>query len=500
MIRPLKYLLLAACLTSVSEATELKTGQSLPLLETKSGKRYEQVTIREIKKTSVKILHSGGVTTVQADDLADDYQETFSKLPAPTETSEIPEIPAAPVAPVEPAWLPSTNAEVVDCSLFVEVSSGISPGGEEAKWSGSAFLCNHGEVTYIYSNAHNFDGAKEFTIKDRKGTLYSEFVSVEIAATDQAYWKETKFGGDVVRIRLKNYVPHALSIDPKLLDMETAKNRKILVTGNTGGRGTITELEGAITKIADSQIILHNAATEPGNSGSPIVDLTTKKVIGILTWGAILPDPVLAVWNKKPPETREGINVGAGLATVRYVPTSFDQLRQQRVVMNDLKKNVRLLGLLDTLVPTKSGLFVNPKTIVMGDYTVADLLQESADHPVVKELTRLDRELRAKGGAISISNVEMLRIYEASFSRCLGYIAGQRNALETTRAATFFMKCQIKRSRIVEVCKAYEAMTQRTLLWYQAQQGTGGKGLSIDRRARLPSMSTGVKGLGIRSE
>lgn len=44
--------------------------------------------------------------------------------------------------------------------------------------------------------------------------------------------------------------------------------------------------------------------------------------------------------------------------------------------MNDLKRITRLLGLLDTLVPTKDDIFADRTKIVMGGYTVDDLLSE----------------------------------------------------------------------------------------------------------------------------
>ena len=260
----------------------------------------------------------------------------------------------------------------------------------------------------------------------------------------------------------------------------------------------ITELEGVVTAIAEDHIIKHNAATEGGNSGSPIVDLNTFKVIGILTWGLTMPNALQAIWLKKPAEVREGINTGAALGPVRFSPTSFKQLQRQQVVMNDLKKNIRLLGLLDTLVPTKQGLFVDKNARVMGDYTVDDLLQESSDHPVVKELTYLDQFLSAKAKSnIGISNQDMLKRYVEAYKKCLPYISSLRAGIENSNSATFFMKCSLKQNRMLEISKAYEALSARSLNWYSAQQGTRGEALPLAQRFRLPEFRSGLEGLGI---
>lgn len=406
-------------------------GQTMAQLETQNGVIYKNVTIREVTALEIQIRHEDGIKRIPFEELPltmiDYYQfdaeqkaaatvvQTMNSnvLVDPVKTPGVQDLQIAPIS----KWLPKSNSEVADCSLFVKVSKGLSPDGSITAWNGTAFLCYHGASTYIYSNAHNFDGAIEFSIEDKFGKKYDDFESIEAAADGCGLWKETGYGGDVVRIRLRNFREKALTLDPEPVTETNAKNRKILITGNTGGRGVITELEGIITGIADDHIIKHNAATEGGNSGSPIVDLATHKVVGILTWGLLIPNALQAIWAKKPAEVREGINTGAGLATIRFTPTSFKHLQNQRIVMNQMKKNIRLLGLLDTLIPTKQGLFVNKNVRVMGgEFTINDLLLDSPDHPVVVELVRLDRLLSSKAtGSITISNQDMLKMYVESY-------------------------------------------------------------------------------------
>lgn len=476
----------------------IKNGDEIDVLTTKSGRVYEEVVVREILPDGLRIGHSSGAAKIPSGELPQ-YADVFAKIQPADEPEEM--IQPESLELQKEQWVPSSQDEVVDCSLFVKVSKGLGSDGKIGPWSGSAFLCNHGQTTYIYSNLHNFDGAIEFTIEDRDGNEVDDFASVEVASNGQAFWKEMGWGGDIVRIRLNKFREKALTLDPQALSLENSNGRKILVTGNTKGAGVITRLEGQVTELVDGCIIKHNAATQSGNSGSPIIDMKTYKVIGILTWGTELSDPLQAIWSKMPVESREGINVGTTLAGVRFSKSSFTVIQKQREVMNQLKSNVRLLGLLDTLIPTKEGLFVNSSMTVMGDYTVDDLLRQSPNHPVVLELVALDKYLTSRANSnIGTSNQDILRRYVATYRKCLDYISGMRRGIENSTSLTFYMKCNLKRSRIIDIARAYENLSNNCLSWYARQAGTGGEALPLGGRIRLPQLQSGLAGLGLKDE
>jgi len=493
-------------------------------IQTTSGKEYLGARIKSVEPDGLLLSHDGGVSKVLFTDLSKEIQErhgydpaaamAFRQMRGTVPTSPLPETgsmspgsvtagggsAAATAVGTGSSWMPANAEEVAACSLFIEISEGVREDGEEGlTGSGTGFLCNVEGVTYVYSNAHNFDGTREFRIYDQAGKEYSGFVSVEIAGDGQAHWLDAKRGGDVVRLRLPAYEEKALSLDPRRVE-STFVDRRILVTGNTKGRGEITKLEGSITGVEPDHILVHNAPTQPGNSGSPIVDLETWAVIGILTWGAYDDGNSLArLWSREAEEVREGINMGAGLAGVSFVPTSFEALYRQRLVMAMLRRNTRLLGLLDTLIPTKGGLFVDLDKIVMGGYTVNDLLKESPDHIVVRELRQLDKLLTEKGKSnIGVSNHDMLKLYVASYGKCLREIRNHRIAIENSDAATFFMKCQIDRARLLPISRAYEVVLDDSLEWYNRQLGTRGDALPLGERIRLPRMESGLEALGIK--
>lgn len=478
-------------------AETLQDGQKLDQLVTKSGKTYDNVRIREVLEDRVRIMHRDGVATLPARDLpqySDSFVASAEEVVAPDE--------APPSAVEVPKWEPETIDDVVACCLLVNIEQTLSETGQVGAGAGSAFLCNLNGQTYIYSNVHNFHGAGRFTIVDGEGTEYSDFESVEVAAEGEGVWKEMGWGGDILRIRLREYRPRALSIDPLAVSRDESVGKPIIVTGNEGGEGEITRLEGVISEVDENGIIYHTAAAEPGNSGSPIVNLETMKVIGILTWGVSRPDnPLEDVWSKSPDEEREVKAGGAGLAGVRFERSSFKDLLRERVWLNQLKKNIRLIGLMDALVPTKQGIFVNRDQSVMGDYTVADVLAESKGHAVIRELSSLDRWLKEHAGSnIGISNQDMLKRYIPVYRRCLGFISRQSSESRSAGDFSFYTQCSLRNTRSVEICAAYQRSMRRTIDWYVAQRGTRGKALPVAARYRLPSFKSGLRGLGLQRE
>lgn len=501
------HFLLSLILVVAAPAEEvvLRDGQEMATLETRSGKVYQGVRIREITRDGVRIMHRQGFATVPAAELPQ-FADQFDLVPAADPPAVAKTEPQAPGAKLEPSggeaesWSAASVDDVVGCCLFVS-AEGVLDSGEIGKWEGSAFLCNIGETSYIYSNLHNFIGAKNVKVRDSQRTAYEDFVGVEVAGAGQGYKVEENWGGDVIRIRLKDFRPRGLDIGP-IPAGGAAVGRKIVVTGNTRGEGVITRLEGVISKVDKNLIIDHTAAAESGNSGSPIVDLETFKVLGILTWGAYdSRDPMARVWERSPPEERKALAAGAGLATIRFVPSTFKKLYSERLWLNQLKRNIRLMGLMDLLVPTKQGLFVQPNMVVMGDYTVQDILAESPGHPVVKELVALDKWLQSKSsGKIGISNQDMLKRYIPAYRRCLGEMQKYRRQVEAGNSLSFYSTCSLKNTRALDIALAYEKAMIRAVGWFAAQTGSRGKAMPLAQRYRLPSFKSGLNGLGLQEE
>jgi len=401
-----------------------------------------------------------------------------------------------PVKPVQPDWEPKSLDDVASCSLFVKVIDAIDDEGEQVWGGGSAFLCNVDGVTYIYSNVHNFDGTRQFVIYDQNGKQYKDFESVEVAAEGQGFYKDLGWGGDVIRLRLSEYIPHALTLSEKKPGASDV-GRPIAVTGNTKDRDAITKLTGKITEIANSGIIVHNAKTQAGNSGSPIVDAETFRVLGVLTWGAYDDeDPLFALWSRRSDNERSGDGSGPILVDMKFEPTTLEGLYRHREIFNALKQNTRLLGMLDTLYPRKEGVFADFEQIVMGDYTIGDLMRESPEHPIVIELLELNEGLQQKAQSnIGISTQDMFKRYIESYEWCINYARRFRKQVAGAEMPTYFMKCNFQNSRIVEIGQAYERVLEKAIKFYDDQSSTRAETWAVSKRIRLPTFRSGFDAL-----
>ena len=128
-----------------------------------------------------------------------------------------------------------------------------------------------------------------------------------------------------------------------------------------------------------------------------------------------------------------------------------------------------------------------------------DLLNESPDHVVVRELSDIDELLLEKAESnIGISNHDMLKLYVPTYEDCLRALAEHCRSIESSDSATFYMKCQIDHARLLDISRGYEAVLADSLNWYLRQLGTRGDALPLGERIRLPQMDSGLEGLGIK--
>ena len=160
-ILPCILLLFALQFTSaLGNPISISQNETIEELTTKSGDIYKDVTIREIKKTGVKIMHSYGSRTIPADELPE-YAFLFKRIEEPEKKVPLPQATnnkATPKAQPKLAWEPKSLDDVTEACLFVWMTKSVDANGvassieiTKKKWvgAGSAFLCNIGKTTYI---------------------------------------------------------------------------------------------------------------------------------------------------------------------------------------------------------------------------------------------------------------------------------------------------------------------------------------------------------------
>ena len=133
----------------------------------------------------------------------------------------------------------------------------------------TGFMTKIKDVDFVVTNLHVLVGNKKLTLKTLRG---EEIPMLGIFGA---------VGGDIAIIRIANGRG-----DLKLAKDVFASSKigdKVVVVGNRRGGGVATQTSGSIKGIGPSLVEV-DANFQPGNSGSPIVNLGTNEVVGVATY------------------------------------------------------------------------------------------------------------------------------------------------------------------------------------------------------------------------
>ena len=135
----------------------------------------------------------------------------------------------------------------------------------------TGFMTKIRDVDFIVTNLHVLVGNKKLTIKTLNG---EEITPMDIFGA---------VGGDIAIIRVgKGQGDLKLATDV----FKTSKiGDKVVVVGNRRGGGVATQTAGSIKGIGP-KLVEVDANFQPGNSGSPIVNLSNNEVIGVATFAS----------------------------------------------------------------------------------------------------------------------------------------------------------------------------------------------------------------------
>jgi hypothetical protein len=215
------------------------------------------------------------------------------------------------------APLPSPVAAVV-----AEVTHGTAGGdrtqclliadGEKGK--GSGFLFNFRGTTLIATNAHVISG--------NGNVRFQNLNSQDVTPTSTFNYA---YGADLA-VAGQNTVSHGLELAD--VDKEVRIGDDVVVLGNSLGSDVATEIPGKVTGIGPSLVEVDAKFVE-GNSGSPIIQVKTGKVIGIATFVLL---PRVTVASRDSQFSTEMRRFGYRLDTVRVwqhpTPQQFDAAAQ----------------------------------------------------------------------------------------------------------------------------------------------------------------------------
>lgn len=168
---------------------------------------------------------------------------------------------------------------------------------EGDRGSGTGFICMSGGEPWVYTAAHVLSGNSKISVRDYEGRVYRDFERLECAE-----------GVDLLRLKLK---------DTDLKGFEVATKAEIpkagdtiVAVGNSLGTGSLSGEPGEIISSGEDMWEV-DAEIIPGNSGGPVLSLSSGKVVGIVTHLTI--------------ERRRKATASAGKATVKRFAARLDK-------------------------------------------------------------------------------------------------------------------------------------------------------------------------------
>lgn len=151
------------------------------------------------------------------------------------------------------------NPQITDSVVIIEGDKSV----------GTGFIASAGGKKYVYTAAHVFSGNSKLTARNSSGTSFKKFGDLEAAE-----------GADLVRMEVLEEVRDFLEFRPAEPPLQI--NRKIAALGNGGGNGVVAVEQGLVLGTSEDSLEI-DAAIIQGNSGGPVVEIETGRVVGLAT-------------------------------------------------------------------------------------------------------------------------------------------------------------------------------------------------------------------------
>jgi hypothetical protein len=172
-----------------------------------------------------------------------------------------------PAAPVPTPPVPAAPAVVGQALTYEQMSGIVLIDGDGGTATG--FFTKIRDVDFVVTNQHVLVGNKKLTLKTLRGEEIPVLGIFGAAGCDIAILRIAKGQGE---LKLATDVLQSSKIGDK-----------VAVVGNRRGGGVATQTTGVIKGVGPSLIEV-DADFQPGNSGSPIMNLGTNEVIGVATY------------------------------------------------------------------------------------------------------------------------------------------------------------------------------------------------------------------------
>ena len=241
-------------------------------------------------------------------------------------------------------------------------------------------------------------GRKSFTLSSKTGSKIDprEYAGIQVASGMIGHCKKSNLGGDVIRIPLRNFYPKALRLHNYILSEKYDLGRNISVIGVHSNSDSLVKHSGTLYSIYGYDVFAHISAVSDtacnggSHCGQPLIQIDRNADMA----AAVPLIPLEIIWKQTKVQKKNlKWSSGVSLSRMAFSKSSFESLYEDRLLLNTITTNIRLLGLVNAIQPHKDGILLSKSRRVMGGYTINDLLESHPNHYIVKSLKSLDTKL-----------------------------------------------------------------------------------------------------------
>lgn len=257
---------------------------------------------------------------------------------------------------------------------------------------GTGFVARADGKKFLYTAAHVFTGNSRLTIRNASGMEFKKFDDLQAAD-----------GADLIRLKILDDPADFLELAP--VDASLPINTEIVALGNGGGNGVVSVEAGKLLGTS-GELLEIDAEIIQGNSGGPVVEKATGKVVGEATH---LTSERKEIWSEG---TRQG-NVRRFACRLnkewKWMILKTGTFLADGKALMEFDELTRLCFAISRLEPLESGMRLASK--VGGDTSAITIFERNKDNDMVKSLIRMNSDLGSR--KTSLSDAELKKKFRS---------------------------------------------------------------------------------------
>ena len=263
---------------------------------------------------------------------------------------------------------------------------------EGDKSVGTGFVALADGKKYLYTAAHVFTGNSKFTIRNAAGLEFKKFGDLQAAE-----------GADLIRLEILDDPADFLEL--AAADVELPINSEIAALGNGGGTGVVSVELGKILGTSGDSLEM-NAQIIQGNSGGPVVERSTGKVVGEVTHMINAREDLWSEGTRQGDVRRFACRLNKPW---KWMTLKTGTFLADGKALEEFDDFTRLCFAVARLEPLENGMRLTSQ--VGGDMTAVSIFERNKNNDLVKSLITMNTELASR--KTSLSEAELIKKFRS---------------------------------------------------------------------------------------